>query len=137
MIDYKVLARSNGRDYTEYYLNLLKDEKVKESFEELSRVTKELAEHMVTILPPLTNVIVDMIKQLKKPNVCIAGSLHPNKKLLQIALHGKNRRIRKKNEDRLLRWLAGYEVENDTNHSGRNPYYSNQNKKRRHQRGAA
>ncbi len=59
-----------------------------------------------------------VVRRLKIAGLKVIGGMHENKRLLQIALHGKNRRIRKKNEDRLLRWLAGYEVGEGAGNNG-------------------
>lgn len=39
----------------------------------------------------------------------IACKKYPNRKIVHLALHGKNYRIRKKNKDKILRW---YKEEN-------------------------
>lgn len=96
----------------------LLSEDMRAATDKLKEATDRLITVFTRILPSIADIVVCTVRNVKICLVECAGELHPNKRLLQIALHGKNRRIRKKNEDRLLRWLAGYEVEEGAGNDG-------------------
>ena len=77
---------------------------VLEAFKPVADAFIELGSHIRTIMP----------KQWKVYNMGLWGGSYSNKKVLHLALHHPKERTRKKNINRIYKWLKKEGVSNDT-----------------------
>ena len=79
-------------------------ENASEQLKNLSNVIQEKLTPIIQALIPTIQAFIDSVAPVIKETTDIVLKYYPNKRVLYLAIHG-NRRVRKKNFNRIMKWL--------------------------------